>query len=176
MTLNNTTVEDNSSPLGAGIANDGDLTLNGGTVSSNTSTGRGGGIENLGTLTADGTTIIGNTATSNGGGIFNADGATLTVTNGTISNNTATIVGGGIFSSEQATLTLNDTLIQENAAANGGGVANDGRFELGGEEPPLKTHSTCGAMPYSEAALPYTSAIPYQTTRAIFFLSSEISA
>ena len=134
MTLNNTVVEDNSAPLGAGIANDGDLTLNDVTISGNNATERGGGIENLGTLTDNNGTIIGNTATND---------------------------GGGIWSHETGRLVLNDTLIQENVAANGGGVANDGRFELGGGATPENAvYVRCDALFTSCATLYLGDPVP----------------
>ena len=73
-----TVVEGNSAPVGAGIANDGDLTLNDVTVSGNTATDNGG-------------TVRDNTA----GGIFSSDEASLTLNNALIQENIATN-GGGI--------------------------------------------------------------------------------
>ena len=91
---NNTTTK-----LGAGIYNGtgGTVTLNSGTIQSNTNSGEhGGGIYNNGTLTINGGTISSNTvstASKYGAGIYNA--GTLSVNGGTIQNNTVTSTGLG---------------------------------------------------------------------------------
>ena len=115
---------------GAGINNEGILTINGGTISANSSE-FGGGINNLGTLTVNGTTIAANSAVF-GAGINNATGLNdpiVTITNATISGNSASGNGGGINNSttgEAITLTINNSTIVENTATgNGGGISND---------------------------------------------------
>ncbi len=81
-------------------------------------TGPGAGIRNNGTLTVNRCSLFGNNAPGNwGGGIFNEAGV-LTVNNCTIANNSAQN-GGGIFN--QATATLNHTTITDNSAGAGGG-------------------------------------------------------
>jgi len=101
----NTIIRDNSTTkLGAGIYNESgkSVTINSGTIQSNTNNGEhGGGIYNNGTLTINGGTISSNTvstASKHGGGIYNA--GTLSINGGTIQNNTVkdnTGLGAGIY-------------------------------------------------------------------------------
>jgi Right handed beta helix region len=131
---------------GAGIWNQGTLTLDSVTVWDNASDSVGGGIENIGALTLERSCVKGNDAVTNAGGIHNAkpgvvtidrskvrdnttvgDGAgirsevgtTLTITRSTISGNAGSGFGtGGIASA--ATLTIRDTLIDHNTSAAAG--------------------------------------------------------
>lgn len=96
----NTIIRDNSTTkLGAGIYNGtgGAVILTSGTIQSNTNNGEhGGGIYNNGTLTINGGTISSNTvstASKHGGGIYNA--GTLSINGGTIQSNTTTASGYG---------------------------------------------------------------------------------
>jgi hypothetical protein len=110
---------------GAGILNDGTLTLTNCTISGN-GTGSwavyGGGIYNFGTLTLTNTTVSGN-AGLQGAGIDNS--GTLTLTNTTVSGNTARSEGGGI-ANLSGTLTLTNSVVSGNIAleGNGGGITN----------------------------------------------------
>ena len=60
MTLNNSTVSNNTAVFGAGIGNDGTLTANNSTVTGNTACHRGGGIVNDGTMTLSNSTVTDN--------------------------------------------------------------------------------------------------------------------
>ena len=101
----NTIIRDNSTTkLGAGIYNESgkSVTINSGTIQSNTNNGEhGGGIYNKGTLTINGGSISNNTlntASKHGGGVYNA--GTLSINGGTIQNNTVknnTGLGAGIY-------------------------------------------------------------------------------
>ena len=107
---------------GAGLLNNGTLTVTGCQITGNTASGFGGGVENLGSLTINNSTITNNTSNGNqaGGGIDHAGGS-LIVTNSTISGNSATngaSNGGGIWS--QATATITNCTISNNTAATGG--------------------------------------------------------
>jgi predicted outer membrane repeat protein len=120
-----------SSGYGGGILNNsGDtLTVSNCILSGNT----GAGIHNDGTLTVTGSTLSGNSSNSDGGGIYN-DGPTLTVTNCTLSNNTAIgNVGGGIYTSgyfvagafKGGIATISSSTLTRNFAGWGGGIVVD---------------------------------------------------
>jgi hypothetical protein len=138
-------------PLGGGIQNLGNLTLQNSAVSGNHASGdteAGGGIYNYGTLSVIGTIITGNTApfaggianyatmtmsdttvtlnsaTHNGGGLDNDYGASATISGSTFAGNTAGGYGGAI-DNDSATLALaNSTLVLNKASTDGGGIYN----------------------------------------------------
>jgi CSLREA domain-containing protein len=99
---------------GAGIFNEGTLTITNSLISENVATGTGaaeggGGIFNSGTLSLVSTNVMSNTAevgSGSGGGIFNATGAMLEVTGGTFAGNSAARAGGGIETTPDAMVTL----------------------------------------------------------------------
>lgn len=139
---------------GAGIANEGTLSLLDVTVSSNhtaDSTGNnvgnpGGGIYNDGTLTLTNCRVTGNSTGGsvsnfrggNGGGIYNLFGRTLTVVNSAISGNQTGATpgapggyGGAIYN--QGFMTLTNSTVSGNQTASGGaggGIYNDGNATL----------------------------------------------
>lgn len=118
---------------GAGIYNQGTLTLTQSTLSGNSAGGSGGGIYNsAGTLTLINSTLSGNVATSNsggGGGIYNNAIGTLTLTDSTLSGNVTTSnSGGGIYNAGMLTVTL--STLSGNSAKAGGGIYNQGTFTL----------------------------------------------
>jgi hypothetical protein len=92
----------------------------------------GAGVYNQGHLTMAGCTVTANATTTNapGGGIYNKVGATLTMTNCTISGNDSEHDGAGIYVSgstvnlTNCTLSGNDTTIDGAALACNGGSAN----------------------------------------------------
>lgn len=99
---------------GAGILNDGNLTLANVTLSGNTAAIGGGAIATTGTLALTNVTLSGNAVSGgNGGGLAVLGGAT-TITNSTITGNVTQNSGGGIASS--GTLTLIDTIVAGNIA------------------------------------------------------------
>jgi uncharacterized repeat protein (TIGR01451 family) len=106
---------------GAGINNQGTLSLLNCAVTINQTSASGGGIANDGgTLVITESTISGNTGTVAGGGI--ANGGTLTLINSTISGNT----GDGLSNSNIANLT-NDTFSDNSVrgvSSNGGATTN----------------------------------------------------
>ena len=111
---------------GAGIFNDGVLTLVDCVVSGNTSVANrwGSGICNYGGLTLTDCAVTGNTA-KYGGGIINGDArSSATLNRCVVSGNTAEY-GGGIYN-HSGTLTLTDSAYSENTAKYGGGIFNDG--------------------------------------------------
>ena len=91
VTIKGVTIQNGSAaaPLGGGgIRNDGTLTIQDSTISSNRTGGpraSGGGIVNIGTLTIQDSTISGNFAFRGGGGISTT--GTLTIQDSTIENN-----------------------------------------------------------------------------------------
>ncbi len=117
---------------GAGILNDGTLTVVNSTLTGNNATADGGGIGSSASatsLTLINTTISGNNANGNGGGVA-VLGGTMSSINSTISNNkadndnNATGTGGGIAGN--STTTLKNTIVAGNLNADGGtGVADD---------------------------------------------------
>src|SRR4051794_21752336 len=88
---NGITTNPPSSPAGAGILNNGTITLTNVTMRDNSATTRGieagGAIASNGTATLDNVTLLSNVAGTGGGGINNS--GTLLVTNSTISGNGA---------------------------------------------------------------------------------------
>jgi hypothetical protein len=110
--------------FGAGIRNDGRLTLANTTVSGNVSGLEGGGIENHGVLALDHTTVTDNSASVEGGGIENA-GGTLTVASSSVSGNTARDNGGGI-ALHAGSASLVESTISGNSSNHGGGIAASG--------------------------------------------------
>jgi CSLREA domain-containing protein len=130
VTLRNGRVRDNA---GAGIVNEGDLTLTNVTVMSNFAVSHttglfliGGGIYNIGDLNLIGSTISNNSAAKQGGGIYNI--GSLVAVNSTISNNLAQEDGGGLYNNVgsmelyNVTLAWNYADIDENSSGTGGGL------------------------------------------------------
>ncbi|MCO5186064.1 MAG: right-handed parallel beta-helix repeat-containing protein [Anaerolineae bacterium] len=126
-TVNQATLQNGSATEGAGIFNDGTLTVTDSTVSGNAIGvgGLGGGIHNAGVMMVTNSTFSGNTAgyASNGGGISN-EGA-LTVTNSTFSDNNGGSSGGGIYNKSGGTLTVIRSTFSGNLTGSvGGGISN----------------------------------------------------
>jgi hypothetical protein len=112
---------------GGGIFNNGTLTVNNSTISSNYVSGGsagGGGIANIGTLTLSNSTLSGNHANTNasGAGIYNA--GTATVINSTFSGNHANLFGGGI--QNNGPLTMSNSTLSGNVADYSAGGIRDG--------------------------------------------------
>jgi hypothetical protein len=112
LTLEDVIVSENVSPFGAGIFNEGVLTLNAGTiVRGNGAIGdSGGGIVNAGeqaSLTLnDGARVTGNTAAVTGGGIVNAAGTVVLNAGSEVSGNDSLGGAGGIANTDEGTVTL----------------------------------------------------------------------
>jgi hypothetical protein len=108
---------------GAGLSNDGTVTLTDSTISGN-SAEVGGGVRTYGTTTLNNCTISGNSASNLGGGLFQAAGTT-TLTNCTFSGNSAAATGGGGLWSQGGTLTMTNCTVSGNSAPGsygGGGL------------------------------------------------------
>ncbi|MCJ0870333.1 hypothetical protein [Streptomyces sp. AP-93] len=123
VSLTTLTITQGAAVNGAGIFNEGTLSLNRSTVSGNTASDQGGGIHNTagGTLTLNRSAVSGNSA-SYGGGIINA-GAVL-LNGSTVSGNTAVNGGGGIHNHVFGALTMNRSTVDGNTANQGGGINN----------------------------------------------------
>jgi len=146
---------DDLGQLGAGIFNQGQLTMTNSLVFGNLSSTSGGGllnwvgaearltevsfatnnalygagIFNLGTITLTKVSLTFNTATTYGGGFFNQGEAFLTETN--ISGNTSGNNGGGVYNFNYL-LNLSQVTINSNTSTsgNGGGIWNSGVLDL----------------------------------------------
>jgi CSLREA domain-containing protein len=127
-TLSNVTVAHGFAQAdGAGILNNGDLTITRSTLWNNVTTGDGGAVRNNGTLRVTNSTLTDNRATSagsGGGAIVNAAARTVMLRNVTMVNNTAGGSGGGISSA--GTLTVSNSIIALNTAPTGRNIANVG--------------------------------------------------
>lgn len=121
LSLRDCVVSNNSH--GAGIVNDGVLTLKSSTVSDNIGieaslgSGSAGGINNQGILTLNNSTVSRNVGEF-GGGIWNSTDGVIFLNNSTISGNTA-IKGGGVFL-DSGILSLQNSVVADNAAAEAG--------------------------------------------------------
>jgi hypothetical protein len=141
LSLNNTTVHNNSASTGGGIYNErGTLTLNSSTVKNNSASSGGGGIENYcggGSGFRMSVTLTASTVNNNsGGGIFNyaASGctATFTLINSTVSGNS----GIGIYNSGvdagSGLLILKNSTLSGNSAEQGFGAGTIQNISLFG--------------------------------------------
>ncbi len=132
LTLNNLTIADgNSSANGAGVINDGSLTVTASTFLANTAVD-GGAILNFtgGTLTVTNSTFSGNAAAA-GGAIYSDHGGT--VTNCTFSNNSATGSGAAIFANGGTIQIVNSILANStgtNCGSQSTGVIGNGGFNI----------------------------------------------
>jgi hypothetical protein len=134
-TMNGGTISDNTSMWGAGVrvSSGGTFTMGGGTITGNGDAGGmggGGGVYvDGGTFTMNGGTISGNGAES-GGGVY--VGGTFTMRGGSISGNGAMGSGGGVF--VEGTFTMIDGTISDNSSWiwYGGGVRVMGTFTMRG--------------------------------------------
>jgi hypothetical protein len=132
--INDLTITNGIAGTGAGINNDGDLTLTDVDVTNNSATSTwGGGIRNSSQLVMTRVTVSGNQALQLGGGIFNDEGATLTILDSTISGNSVTDTdqaGGGIYNSSTGTVSIDRSTLSGNTAPFGGGMFNYGEAWL----------------------------------------------
>ena len=95
----------------------------------NTSFGGAVCVPSSGTFTMNGGTISGNTSVSSGGGVYVSSSSTFTMNGGIISGNTSVISGGGVYIiNEGSTFTMNGGTISGNTCGtngHGGGVYID---------------------------------------------------
>jgi hypothetical protein len=157
VTLSGLRVSGGFAQLGAGIRNDGDLTLRDVTVRDNNGFGPGaagtifngatgtltminsrvtnnivvdgigGGIYNLGRAQLKRSLVDSNGAEFVGAGIYNDLGATMSLVDMVVSNNFSAMAAGGI--ENRGTISLQRTTIRHNAARTfGGGLLNEGNL------------------------------------------------
>jgi hypothetical protein len=130
VTISGVTIEDGYADEGAGVTNNGILTIADSTLADNAAgvpgqADTGGGVLNQsGSLTIESSKLLGNTA-GEGGGINSS--ATLTVENSTISGSDGSYIGGGILSYDG--LSVSGSTISDNDSGEGGG----GLFNFGGD-------------------------------------------
>ena len=125
-TITNSILSNNfSRGIGGAIYSNGSMTVDSSTISDN-SARFAGGIYNAGTLDITQSTLSNNITSDNGGGVANAN--ILTVTNSTLSGNSAN-QGGGISNFATANIT-SSTLSNNSASTNGGGVENSGSIKI----------------------------------------------
>ena len=141
--------------LGGGVWNGGQLTLNRSTVTNNTAYNVGG-VFNSGQLTLNRSTVSHNTATDgDGGGLFNCGASfhefglctgapgSLTLNHSVVSNNVVSGDGGGILNDGEAVMTLNSSIVSGNTAGHdGGGIENNGTATL--NESAVSNNSSTG--------------------------------
>ena len=117
------------------VAAGADVTINALTISGGTTSAEGAGIDNQGTLTVNDSVVTDNVGVPSasgpglGSGIWN-DG-TLVLSGTTVSDNTDDQVGGGIMN-ESGNLTLDDSTVEDNTSGNGATSGNGGGIENGG--------------------------------------------
>ena len=119
---------------GGGILNEGNLIIEGSTISHNVTTGvfGGGGINNNGSLVLIDTIISYNSAQQSGGGFRSSVGKSASLTSTVVEFNRAGFVAGGIYSINDSTLILTDSVVRNNVAGCfGGGISTGtGTFTL----------------------------------------------
>ena len=123
LTMNGGTITGNSTSVlgGGGVSNSGVFTMNGGAITNNRSASRGGGVSNSGTFTMNAGAITGNTAGTNGGGVYYSGGK-LNINGGTITGNSAGSLGGGVYVSGANFKLSGGPVIKDNKV--GTGTAN----------------------------------------------------
>ncbi|MFN6997731.1 MAG: tandem-95 repeat protein, partial [Aquincola tertiaricarbonis] len=128
LTLQRVVVSDHAGKAnGAGIYNEGDLTLRNTELRDNTASGhKGGGLYNRGTATLVASTVAGNGATD-GGGIYTT--GELTATSSTFSDNSASGKGGALYAT--GNVLLDHVTIAFNSA---GGADRGGGVYFGGDD------------------------------------------
>ncbi len=109
---------------GGGLNNSGTATLTNVTLRSNKGELGGGIYQGGGTLAVSNSTIYRNSSASGAGVYVDAASVSASLTNCTVSQNRATTAGGGIRGT--ATTTLLNVTVNSNSASNGGGIAGTG--------------------------------------------------
>ena len=132
LTLTNCVLSGNSavSVSGGGLFNSssGSATITDCTFSGNSAAHSGGAFVNSGSLTLSNSTITGNSVSFTGaaGGGINQTSGTLTISNSTLSGNSASGFGGGILITSGTLTISNSTLSGNSASGFGGGIYPNG--------------------------------------------------
>jgi len=129
LTCTNSTISNNTATDSRGGYYAGNVSLDGCTISGNTSDGEGGGGESNGNLTITNSKITNNTSQNDEGGGFEADGnssITVTISGSTVSGNHAQDGdggGGNVDPNGNATVNVtNSTFSGNDATGDGGGL------------------------------------------------------
>ncbi len=136
VTLFNNVISGNSAgEIGGGIyiTGSGDNEIGKSTISNNSAGEFGGGVANRRNLTISNSLLLENIAEDGGGGIDNDDGGDglLRIVNSTIRENSTGGNGGAVRNTEESLSRLSFTTIDNNIADDhGGGIWNDGVFEI----------------------------------------------
>ncbi len=118
------------------------MTIRDSRISDNTAGSHGGGVYARGETTISGSTVSGNSADGNGGGVYTR--GEITISESTVSGNSADERGGGLFFGGASTR-ITDTLISANFAADaGGGLATTGNFPFEIVNSTISGNSTFG--------------------------------
>lgn len=131
-TLSNCQIRGNYADNGAGIYQEGLISMQGCTFSKNTSPGVGGGILVLstGTLGMNQCTLDSNVTTSDGAGVFNF--GSINIQNSTFSNNKSNAgAGGALCMAPSGTAVFINSTISGNYGGNGGGGLYSAGTSLG---------------------------------------------
>jgi predicted outer membrane repeat protein len=108
-------------------ASAGTVTVNGGTLTGNSTGNAGGAIDNEGTLTVSGTTVQYNSALE-GGAIYNL--GSLAIYGGDLEHNTATDAGGAISNVQGTTTVGVSSYLGGNSAGVGGAIYNKANLSI----------------------------------------------
>ena len=133
LTIDGSTISGNSSGLGGGgVVNYGTATIKNAVIENNKAGTRGGGIWSDNSLTVENTVIRGNMATEEEGGGVHVKNGSATLDGVTLEGNTSPD-GGAIRILEGASVTIRGTsVIRSNSATEhgGGGIKNDGTLSI----------------------------------------------
>ncbi len=122
------TITAGAASFGAGIYNEGELTLSSSKITGNAAVESGGGIHNGGSLTLLDSVISNNSSTYYYGGAIWNDGV-VSITNSQLTGNYAYYYGGAIWSDGAVTIT-NSAISGNQTADEGGGIWSDGLLEV----------------------------------------------
>jgi hypothetical protein len=96
---------------------------------SQTEAGNGGGVWNDGDLRLDGCTISGSAA-NRGAGLYNGVGGSVAMVNCLIFGNSAAVAGGGWYNETAAALTMANCTVTGNSSYSSSGIANYGTASI----------------------------------------------
>ncbi len=130
LTLRNLTIRNGyATTEGAGIYNDGALTVDHTIFSFNEASGNGGAIYSIGPTTITNSTFSHNYSDfGKGGALYVAVGERVTIDGSSFLYNTALLSGGAIYSEGYLTIAESEFIL--NSGLDGGGIGNDSFFSL----------------------------------------------
>ena len=164
VTINNSKLNNNSSPKGGAIWNSALSTINNSELSNNSSTGHGGAIyANGNRLTVTNSTISGNSASGNGGGVYVlfVSGRVYLKHVTVVSNSAAS--GGGVYRAARSTLNSQNGIIAGNTGGDcvGGLLQNiNNLIQDNSCSPALSGNPMLGTLTGSPAYYPLLSGSP----------------